>query len=69
MLPFIFDRFRRVAKHDKKAIGTGLGLAITNALIEAHDGTIQVESSEGEGSIFTITLPKIPEHEMLHPTH
>ncbi|MCP5094417.1 MAG: HAMP domain-containing histidine kinase [Chloroflexi bacterium] len=56
-LPFVFDRFRRVAKHKKSAAGTGLGLAITKALIEAHSGNIDVASVENEGSTFTVSLP------------
>jgi signal transduction histidine kinase len=56
-LPHIFDRFRRVAKHENKAAGTGLGLAITKALVEAHGGNISVTSQEGVGSTFTISLP------------
>ena len=37
--------------------GTGLGMSIVKALIEQMDGTIEVQSKEGEGSIFTLTIP------------
>jgi signal transduction histidine kinase len=40
-----------------KAKGIGLGLAVSKNLVEANGGSIEVESVEGEGSIFTITLP------------
>ena len=56
-LPYVFDRFKRVAKHENLAVGTGLGLAITKALVEAHNGIIAVDSKENEGSCFTIKFP------------
>jgi signal transduction histidine kinase len=56
-LPFVFDRFHRVAKHEKLTSGTGLGLSISKAIVEAHAGTISVTSQEDVGSIFTVQLP------------
>lgn len=56
-LPHIFDRFRRVTKHEKIAAGTGLGLAISKAIVDAHGGYINAISEEGRGSTFTIGLP------------
>jgi signal transduction histidine kinase len=55
----IFERFYRVSEGMTRGRdGTGLGLAIAKALMEAMAGTIQVRSSPGEGSLFTITLPR-----------
>lgn len=59
-LPYIFERFRRVEEHMEKATGSGLGLAITKALVEEHDGEVTVESTSGQGSIFTVRLPLDP---------
>ncbi|KUO78209.1 MAG: histidine kinase [Desulfosporosinus sp. BRH_c37] len=57
-LPFIFDRFFRVNKaRSRKDGGMGLGLAIVRQIVEAHGGTIKVESDMGEGTTFWITLP------------
>jgi signal transduction histidine kinase len=54
----IFDRFARVETgRARRNGGTGLGLSITRAIVEAHGATIGVESREGEGTAFRITLP------------
>ena len=54
-LPRIFDPYRR-AHHGPK--GSGLGLAVVKGLVEAHGGRIEVESEEGKGSCFTVSLPR-----------
>ncbi len=57
-LPNIFERFYRTDKSRTRATGgSGLGLTIARRLIEAHDGTIEVQSETGKGSSFTFTLP------------
>ncbi len=58
-LPHVFDRFYRAdAARDRASGGSGLGLAIARALVEAHGGQIQVESTVGEGTTFTIILDR-----------
>lgn len=56
-LKHLFQPFHR-ARNVGEISGTGLGLAIVNQAVEAHHGSITVESSLGAGSIFTITLPR-----------
>jgi two-component system, OmpR family, sensor kinase len=55
-LPRIFDRFHRGANVDG-VTGTGLGLAIARLVAEQHSGRIEVESTPGEGSRFSLVLP------------
>ncbi len=64
-LPRIFEQFFRVPDQGKGA-GAGLGLAIVKEIVEAHGGTVGVESTEGNGTTFTFTLrraDRIPKEE------
>ncbi|MEJ2196665.1 MAG: ATP-binding protein, partial [Ignavibacteriaceae bacterium] len=61
----IFDRFYQVdGGHKREQEGTGIGLSLAKELIELHKGTIEVESEEGKGSVFTISIPLSKEHLM-----
>ena len=60
-LPRIFDRFYRgTLAHEARASGSGLGLAIVKSIVDLHAGRITVDSRLGEGTTFTVTLPKDP---------
>lgn len=56
----IFDRFYRVDKaRSRNKGGNGLGLSIARKLVEGYHGNMSVESAEGQGSLFKISIPKI----------
>ena len=57
VLPHIFERFYR-GEVSRSGVSTGLGLAIAKELVEAQGGAISVESQLGQGSVFTVTLPR-----------
>jgi two-component system, OmpR family, sensor histidine kinase KdpD len=53
----IFEKFYRGKEHRCRVQGTGMGLSISKAIVEAHGGTIRVDSKVGEGSVFSFSLP------------
>lgn len=57
-LPHIFEKFYQADNQASAALkGTGLGLAIAKQIVEAHQGSIKVDSTEGKGTTFYLTLP------------
>jgi signal transduction histidine kinase/DNA-binding response OmpR family regulator len=54
----IFEEFRQVGGMGERQAGTGLGLALARRLVEAHGGQVELESTLGEGSRFTVTFPQ-----------
>jgi signal transduction histidine kinase len=66
-LPFIFGDFYVGQFSPKAERGSGLGLAITRRIIQAHDGTISVESALDKGSTFMIRIPVMKEETQSEP--
>ena len=55
----IFEEFEQVHTKGALSSGTGLGLALARRFVEAHGGAIEVRSAEGEGSTFSVVLPRM----------
>jgi len=67
-LPRLFERFYRVDKARSRSVGgTGLGLAIVKHIAQSHGGKVTVSSTPGEGSTFTIHLPRALKKTTAHP--
>jgi signal transduction histidine kinase len=54
------DFYRAPEAREQVELGTGLGLPIVHQIVEIYEGSIQVDSAPGEGSTFTVKLPKSP---------
>jgi two-component system NtrC family sensor kinase len=57
--PFLFNRFFRASNVPEDVPGTGLGLSIVKSILDNHNGRIWVDSKVGEGTTFTVVLPKV----------
>ena len=57
-IPALFEPFRRGAHEDRSPRGLGLGLYIVKQIVQAHDGSIGVESTDAAGTTFTLHLPR-----------
>jgi len=69
-LPHIFDAFYRGRRAiDEQIHGNGLGLSLVRRIAEAHGGSVTVTSSAGEGTAFTIHLPRTDAHRQPKTRH
>lgn len=61
-LPQLFNRFYRASNvNPHRTSGLGIGLYMAQEIVTLHDGTIEVESTEGQGCTFTVSLPLLPQ--------
>jgi len=66
-IPLLFKRFHRVqGAKSRSHEGSGIGLALTHELVKLHHGTIEVESTLGEGTTFTVRIPMGKSHLLSH---
>jgi heavy metal sensor kinase len=68
-IPHLFDRFYRVPSRGGEEKGLGLGLSFVAWIVKAHNGSIQVDSRDGEGTKFTVSLPLAADSTPIEPTH
>jgi len=65
-LPRIFDRFYRGSlANEARGSGSGLGLAIVRSIVDMHHGTVEVTSTLGAGTTFTVGLPPDPRQDLV----
>jgi two-component system phosphate regulon sensor histidine kinase PhoR len=57
-VPHLFEKFYRVRETEGRVSGTGLGLAICKEIVQGHGGRMEVKSAVGEGSTFSVFLPR-----------
>ena len=60
VLPFVFDPFRRRARHSGRNDGLGLGLFIVKQIVEAHGGSVEVHTNEPGETSFSVVVPRRP---------
>ena len=60
-LPRVFDRFDRIGEPTRGEAALGLGLPLTRQFIEAHGGTVELESKKGKGTTVTLSIPRAPQ--------